>query len=104
MSIYRFSKRSHGYMLIAGFYTRGLRVYPYPGVSPSPTRTRGSGTGGVGASRVGSGTGRVITGTSVPGFTRTDVKLWGHIITRVHSFPRPAEFRAEPRNFCVHGI
>ena len=37
------------------------------------TRTRESGTGRVGVSRVGSATGKVITGTGVPGFTRTDV-------------------------------
>jgi len=52
---------------------RGLGVSPYPRVYPSPTRTRGSGTGRVGVSRVGSGTGKEITGTGVPDFTRTDV-------------------------------
>ena len=55
--------------------TRGLRAYPYPRVYPYPTRTRGSGTGRVRISRVGSGTGRVITGTGIPGFTRADVKF-----------------------------
>jgi len=34
----------------------------------------------VGVSQVGSGTGKVITGAGVPGFTRTDVYFWGHII------------------------
>jgi|SRR6218665_1368717 len=49
------------------------------------TRTRGSGTGRVGASRVGSGTAKLITSTGVPGFTRTDVKFWCHIITATYS-------------------
>src|SRR5688572_33450526 len=57
---------------------RGLRVYPYPRVSPYPTRTRGSGTGRVRISRVGSGTGRIVTGTGIPGFTRADLKFWGY--------------------------
>ena len=48
--------------------TRGLRVYPYPRVYLYPTRTRGLGTGRVGVSRVGSGTGKVITDTGVPVF------------------------------------
>src|SRR6218665_344790 len=48
----------------ASMTTRGLQVYPYPRVYPYPTRTRGSGI------RL---TGRVITGTGVPGFTRTRI-------------------------------
>lgn len=43
------------------------------------TRTRGSGTGKrVRILRVGAGTGRDITGTGVPGFIRTDVKVWDY--------------------------
>src|SRR6218665_3514026 len=64
---------TNGFKMSENDPCRGLRVYPSPGVSPYPTRTRGSGTGRVGVSRVGSGTGKVITGTGVPGFTRTDV-------------------------------
>ena len=66
-------------------YDRRLRVNPYPRVYPYPTRTRGPGMGRVGVSRVGSGTSKVITGTGVPGFTRTDVQFWGHIIAAKRS-------------------
>ena len=53
-------------------YTRGPRVYPYSRVYSYSTRTHRSGTGRLGVSRVGSRTGKVITGTGVPGFTRTN--------------------------------
>jgi len=39
---------------------------PVPAGLPYPTRTRGSGTGRIGVSQVGSGTGKVITGTGYP--------------------------------------
>ena len=49
----------------AGVATTGLRVYPYPCVYPLPDPYP-SGTRRVGVSLVGSGTGRVITGTVYP--------------------------------------
>ena len=54
-----------------GVVSRGLRVYPYPQVYP--TRTRGYGSGRVHAPRVRVGSGRCLTGTGLPVFTREKI-------------------------------